>query len=79
VAADASPAEAAALLTAATALRGSFHMPLVSYERQPLQKLAAHLANALGEEGLARAQAAGKRMSLEEALSAAQALLERPA
>jgi hypothetical protein len=54
-------------------------MPLVSYERQPLQKLAAHLANALGEEGLARAQAAGKRMSLEEALSAAQALLERPA
>jgi predicted ATPase len=79
VAADASPAEAAALLAAVAALRGAFHMPLVSYERQPLQKLDVRLASALGEEGLARAQEAGRRMSLEEALSAAQALLEPPA
>jgi hypothetical protein len=54
-------------------------MPLVSYERQPLQKLDVRLASALGVEGLARAQEAGRRMSLEEALSAAQALLEPPA
>jgi non-specific serine/threonine protein kinase len=79
VAAETSPAEAAALLAAATALRGSFHMPLVSYERQPLQKLDERLASALGGAELTRVQAAGRRMSLEEALSAAQALLERPA
>jgi hypothetical protein len=54
-------------------------MPLVSYERQPLQKLDERLASALGGAELTRVQAAGSQMSLEEALSAAQALLERPA
>jgi tetratricopeptide (TPR) repeat protein len=76
VAADASPAEAAALFAGAAALRGSFHMPLPSYERPPLQRLEARLAKALGESELARAQAAGERMSLDAALAAAQALLE---
>jgi non-specific serine/threonine protein kinase len=76
VAADASPAEAAALFAGAAALRGSFHMPLPSYERPPLQRLEARLAKALGENERARAQAAGERMSLDAALAVAQALLE---
>jgi hypothetical protein len=51
---------------------------MLMYERRPLQKLEARLAKALGEEGLAQAQEAGGRMSLDEALSAAQELLEGP-
>jgi hypothetical protein len=49
---------------------------VLTYEDQTLRSLEARLAKTLGAEGLARAREAGERTTLEEALSATQALLE---
>jgi predicted ATPase len=76
LATDTRPAEAARLLAAATALRETLHVPLLAYERSPLRSFRERLAAALGEEALARARAEGEGMSLDVALSAAEALLE---
>lgn len=74
--ADAHPAASARILAAATALRARLTMAPLSYEADAFRSLEARLTEALGEEEAARAREAGGRLSLEDALSAAEALLE---
>jgi tetratricopeptide (TPR) repeat protein len=70
------PAEAASILAAATALRASLQLPLLSFERVSLRRLEARLAQVLSGEELARARADGERSSLEDALSTAERLID---
>ncbi len=78
VAAGTQPAEASRLLAAATELRTRLSMPLLSYESASLAALRTRLAALLGQAAWERAHAAGTRLSLDEALSLAQALLDSP-
>ena len=76
VAADTHPAESARLLAAATALRIKLKSPVLTYEGQALRELQLRLATTLGEEAQERAREAGERMTLDEAISLSQTLLE---
>jgi non-specific serine/threonine protein kinase len=74
--AGARPVESARLLAAAKALRATLKMPLLSYERHAMRALDERLEGALGDEQRTAAREAGGRLSLEAAVSAADALLE---
>ncbi|NOT35100.1 MAG: tetratricopeptide repeat protein [Candidatus Eisenbacteria bacterium] len=76
--ADTRPAESASLLAAATALRVTLKMPLLSYELPATRDLEARLTGALSDEDLAGAREAGAQLSVVAALSAAERLVGVP-
>ena len=75
VAGDGRPEDAALLLAAATARAADFGLALPAAWNEPSTALAARLASELGPDRFAAAEARGRQLSLDEAISNAIDLL----